>query len=103
MEWEGRAKFFSHASAGGAGGGVRSARRKSSFLGTTAGSEAGKIACVGKAKTRGDLSHSIAKFTSCTPLEHPRYPTGSFAVAAKNDAIGIVQVYETAADDRESP
>jgi WD40 repeat protein len=85
----------------GSGGVVRSAKRRSSFLGSSAGSEAGKIACVGKAKPRADLSHSIAKFTSCTSLEHPRFPTGTFAVAAKSDAIGFVQVYEAAAGDGE--
>ena len=79
---------------------VRSARRRSSFLGTTSsGSEAGKITCVGKAKPRSDLSSPIAKFTSCTVLEHPRFASCTFAVSAKTDAIGLVNIYESTDDN----
>lgn len=80
-------------------GGVKMPRRRSSVFGNTKGCEAAKISCVGKAKPRSDLSGPIAKFTSCAPIEHPRFPTGTFAVCAKNSAVGIVQVHESLGEE----
>ena len=55
------------------------------------------IPCVGQvASPPGtSLPPSLAKFTSCTPVTHPRYPFGTFVLAAKSNSIGLVQAADT--------
>lgn len=93
------------------GGKVRAGRRASiSAMSATshAGSENGKISCVGKVrdmlciylfvrnlilfeqvKVGTTLSSSLAKFTSISAIDHPRYPLGTFLIASKTNSIGM--------------
>jgi len=65
-----------------------------------AGSEHGRIPCVGKVKPGATLPPSLAKYCQLSALEHPRYPVGTFLVASKTNSIGIVQIHEASPEDQ---
>ena len=55
------------------------------------------LPCVGRvASPPGTtLPPTLARFVSCAPLTHPRYPFGTFVIASKTNSIGIVQAADS--------
>jgi hypothetical protein len=53
-------------------------------------------------KPGADIPDSLNKFTSCCALEHPQFPSGTFAIASRGGGVGIVQVREGGGPEEQS-